>query len=74
MHVPLRLNAPAYGWLLGLATIAVLVLVAHHPMADLHDKAQGLENVAAIARQTQAVHAGMIVLVLLFATGFSGFA
>ncbi|ESQ89844.1 hypothetical protein ABAC460_11110 [Asticcacaulis sp. AC460] len=71
---PLRLNAPAYGWLLGLSTLAALAFISHHPTANLGHPEDGLNNILAVAAQGQQVHGALTVMVLLFATGFSGFA
>ncbi len=76
-YVPLRqlrLNGPVYGFILALATLAVVILVAHHPVADLHDRAQGLNNIIAITATDQWVHGALMAIVVLFAVGFSGFA
>lgn len=67
---PLQFNGAAYGWLLGVATLLTLVFIAHHPVADIRH----LPSVAAAAGPGRLVHGGLIVLVLLSATGFSGFA
>lgn len=74
METPLRLNAPVYGWLLAITTIVSLAVIAHHPMADLHDRSRGLENVVALAGPAQWVHGSAIAFVLMFAVGFSGVA
>ncbi len=71
---PLQLNITAYGWLLALSTLLSLVLIAHHPVADLHDPARGLSNIVALGAAQRWVHGLLILIVLLFATGFSGFA
>ncbi len=74
METPLRINAPAYGWLLAITTLISLAVIAHHPMADLHDPSRGLENVVALAGPARWVHGGAIAFVLMFAVGFSGVA
>ncbi len=71
---PLQLNGAAYGWLLALATLLSLIVVAHHPVADLHDPAVGLRNIVAVGNADRWVHGGLILLILLVTTGFSGFA
>lgn len=71
---PLRLNAPVYGVLLTVTTLLALIIVAHHPVADLHDRAQGLQNLVAIGAVDRWVHGALIAIVLLWAVGFSGFA
>ena len=71
---PLRLNAPVYGIILTVTTLLALVLVAHHPVAAMHDKAQGLQNLIAIGPVDRWVHGALIAIVLMWAVGFSGFA
>ncbi|EGF90434.1 putative membrane protein [Asticcacaulis biprosthecium C19] len=71
---PLRLNAPAYGWLLGLSTLAALALISHHPTASVGHPEDGLNNILAVAAQGRHVHGALTAMLLLFATGFSGFA
>jgi len=71
---PLQLNITAYGWLLAVTTLLSLVLIAHHPVADLHDPARGLSNIIAVGNAQRWVHGLLILIILLFATGFSGFA
>ncbi len=71
---PLRLNGPVYGFILALATLAVVILVAHHPVANLHDRAEGLNNIIAMTAADQWVHGALMAVEVLFAVGFSGFA
>ena len=71
---PLRLNAPVYGILLTVTTLLALVIVAHHPVADVHDPSQGLHNLVAIGEVDRWVHGALMAIVLLWAIGFSGFA
>lgn len=77
MSSPLRvlqLNGAAYGWLLAITTLLSLVVIAHHPMADMHDPARGLANIVAIGNTDRWVHGLVILITLLLTTGFSGFA
>ncbi len=70
----LRLNAPVYGIILTITTLLALILVAHHPVADMHDKGQGLQNLVAIGSADRWIHGALIAIVLMWAVGFSGFA
>ena len=70
----LQLNIAAYGWLMALVTLLSLIVVAHHPVADLHDPSMGLRNIVALGSADRWVHGLLILLVLLMTTGFSGFA
>ena len=77
MSAPLRvlqLNGTAYGWLLAVTTVLSLAVIAHHPMADMHDPARHLANIVAIGQADCWVHGLVIVVTLLLTTGFSGFA
>lgn len=71
---PLRLNGPVYGILLALVTLAATILVAHHPVAHMHDPASALSNLAAIGSRSSLVHGALIALTLLWCVGMSGFA
>ncbi len=76
MSPPLRvlqLNGTAYGWLLALTTLLSLIVIAHHPMADLHDPARGLANIVALGDRDRWVHGLAILVVLLMTVGLSGF-
>lgn len=70
----LHYNGPAYGWALIVTTLLTVIFVAHHPMADMHDRAQGLHNIAAIADPQRWVHGGLMGLMVLYTVCFSGFA
>lgn len=77
MSAPLRvlqLNGTAYGWLTALVTLLSLVVIAHHPMADMRDPARGLQNIVAMGGADRWVHGIVILLTLLLTTGLSGFA
>ncbi len=71
---PLRLNGPVYGYILLIATLLTTVLVAHHPVANMHDHGQAIANIAAIAEANRWVHGGVSALAILSAVAFSGFA
>ncbi len=70
----LHLNGPAYGWLLALATLLSLAVIAHHPMVNMHDPARGIVAIAAAGSADRWVHGLVILVTLLLTTGFSGFA
>jgi len=70
----LQLNITAYGWLLAVTTLLSLILIAHHPVADLRNPARGLQNIVAMGNTDRWVHGLLILIVVLLATGFSGFA
>ncbi len=77
MSTPLRvlqLNGAAYGWLLALTTLLCLIVIAHHPVADLHDPGRSLQNIAALGSADRWMHGLVILVVLLITTGMSGFA
>jgi hypothetical protein len=71
---PLQLNGTAYGWLLAVTTVLTLALIAHHPVADMHDRARGLQNIVAVGDRGRWVHGALIMMMVFFTTGFSGFA
>lgn len=70
---PLRLNGKIYGILLFVTTVAAMLFVSHHPVADLHDKATGLQAIMRLSLMDRLVHGGLIAMMLLLAVGFSGF-
>ena len=72
--IHLKFNGKIYGWILAISSLLALAFIAHHPEADLHNSANGLENLAAIGYLGRIVHGTLIFMVLMFAVGFSGFA
>ncbi len=67
----LHYNGPAYGWALIATTLLTVVLVAHHPVAGPGDIKVAI---AAVSGPLQWVHGGLMVLILVYAACFSGFA
>lgn len=61
-----------FGWIFAIASLLALFLVAHHPVADMHDHNEGIKNLAAIGGPARMVHGFLIFMTLLFVVGFIG--
>ncbi len=62
-------DAKPAGYAIGVSTVLILVFVAHHPVATIHDRSDVLQSILQIETMDRLVHGGLIALMLAVLTG-----